>query len=52
MSGRPTLSRHQILLYAFASPYQFGSFEKLEHILQNDTSFVNDFFEINLIFFS
>jgi len=44
MSGRTTLSRHQISLYAFASLYRCGPFEKLEHILQNAVPFVNAFF--------
>ena len=45
MSGRTTLSRHQISLYAFASLYRCGPFEKLEHILQNAVPFVNAFLE-------
>ena len=49
LSGRnweqSTLSRHQISLYAFASLYRCGPFEKLEHILQNAVLFVNAFLE-------
>lgn len=47
MSGRTTLSRHQISLYAFASLYRCGPFEKLEHILQNAVLFVNAFWNFS-----